>query len=135
MWLVGVASVLFLYLYEQTAEGNAQRQALALEHERSLPGVILASRKEFFVKMEDLNSLGNAAIIRAVRSLLMLVPTDARVVQDIETFGPQSGGGASEDSQEKPESAQTVLEHLFSTSGPSPTQLLYNLEVATCTCM
>lgn len=119
----------FLVFPEQTVEGNAQRQALALDHERCLPGVILASRKEFFVKMEELNSLGNAAIIRAVRSLLMLVPTDVCVVQHIETFAPQSGGGASEDSQEKPACAQTVLEHLFSTSGPSPTQLLYNLEV------
>ena len=81
--------------------------------------------------MEELCSLGNASIIKAVRQLLMLVPTNVRIAQAIEVFGPQSGGGASEDSQEKVASPQCVLEQLFSTSGTSPTQLLYNLEVHT----
>lgn len=116
----------------QTAEGNAQRQALAAEQERNLPGVILASKEEFFVKMEELCALGSASIIRGVRNLLMLVPTDSRVTQAMEFFGStQSGGGASEDSQEKLQSPQMVLEQLFSTSGTSPTQLLYNMEAST----
>ena len=63
----------------------------------------------------------------------MLVPTDARLAQAVEVLGPaQSEGGASEDSQEKLLSPQAVLEQLFSTSGTSPTQLLYNLEVGVC---
>ena len=59
----------------------------------------------------------------------MLVPTDSRKMQAMEVFSPQAGGGASDDSQGNLASPQTVLEQLFSTSGNSPTQLLYNLEV------
>jgi hypothetical protein len=91
--------------------------------------VILASREEFFIKMEDLCSLGSSSIIKAVRNLLMLVPTDTRKAQAVEVFTPQAGGGASGDSQGDSSTPQAVLEQLFSTSGTSPTQLLYNLEV------
>ena len=119
----------------QTAEGNAQRQALANEHERNLPGVILASRKEFFIKLEELCALGSPSVIWEVRNLLLLVPTDPRVAQAVEVFAPQDvGGGASEDSSPSSQdgsrlSPQMVLDQLFSTSGTTPTQLLYNLEV------
>ena len=50
-------------------------------------------------------------------------------MQAMEVFSPQAGGGASDDSQGDLASPQAVLEQLFSTSGNSPTQLLYNLEV------
>lgn len=96
--------------------------------------MILASREEFFTKMEELCALESASVIKGVRNLLMLVPTDTRVAQAMEAFGPaQSGGGASSgESQEKQLSPKAVLEQLFSTSGTSPTQLLYNLEVSHC---
>ena len=116
----------------QTSEGNAQRQSLANEQERNLPGVILASREEFFIKMEKLCSLGSTRVIKEVRNLLMLVPTDSRILQALEVFSPQLGGGASEDLQEKGSTPQKVLEQLFSPSGTSSTQLLYHLEVCTC---
>ena len=75
--------------------------------------------------------MGNAQVIMGVRNLLRLIPTDSRVLQALEAFGPQSGGGASEDSQENV-TPKTVLEKYFSTSETTPTQLLYNLEVCTC---
>ena len=89
------------------SHANVQRQALAAEHERNLPGLIFASKEEFFIKMEDLCSLGSSSIIKAVRNLLMLAPTDSRKMQAMEVFSPQAGGGA----------LQAVLEQLFSTSG------------------
>lgn len=82
--------------------------------------------------MEELCALCSPSIIKEVRNLLLLVPTDTRVAQVIEVFEPpQLGGGASEDSQGVSCTPQTVLEELFSTSETSPTQLLYNLEVRT----
>ena len=50
-------------------------------------------------------------------------------MQAREVFSPQAGGGASDDSQANLASPQAVWEQLFSTSGNSPTQLLYILEV------
>ena len=112
----------------QTKEGNAQRQALALEQEKCLPGVIMASRKELFERLEQLCGLGSSRVINGVRNLLMLIPTDRTVSDVMEVFTHQTPGGASED----PDSAltpQAVLEEYISPSSTSPTQLLYNLEV------
>lgn len=131
---ISLVTCMYLSLFPSPLEISLQqnpegRQALAAEYERNLPGVILASKEEFFVKMEDLCGLGSSSIIKAVRNLLMLVPTDSRRMQAMEVFSPQAGGGASDDSQANSASPQAVLEQLFSTSGNSPTQLLYNLEV------
>ena len=122
------AQYVTLYHYVQTKEGNAQRQALAHEQEKNLPGVIMASRKKLFDKLEQLCVLGNAHVITGVRNLLMLIPTDRSVSDVLEVFTHQTPGGASED----PDSAlspQAVLEKYFTPSSASPTQLLYNLEV------
>ncbi len=110
-------------------EGNAQRQALAEEMERNLPGVLLASRKIFFDKLEELCSLGCPSITAQVRRLLLLVPTNTRILQALEVFGSRPGGGASEDAQQDSASPSSVLADLFSSSRTTSTQLLYNLEV------
>ena len=86
--------------------------------------------------MEELCALGSPSIIREVRNLLLLVPTDPRVGQAVEVFAPQdAGGGASEDSSPSSQdgscpSPQAVLDQLFSASSNKPTQLLYNLEAS-----
>lgn len=126
--LILVPCINYEHLNKQTKEGNAQRQALAQEQERGLPGVIMASRKELFDKLEQLCILGSARVITGVRNLLMLIPTDRSVSDVLEVFTHQTPGGASED----PDSAltpQAVLEKYVSPSIASPTQLLYNLEV------
>ena len=114
----------------QTKEGNIQRQALAQEQERNLPGVIMASRKELFDKLEQLCALGSARVITGVRNLLMLIPTDRTVSDMLEVFTHQTPGGASED-PDTPLTPQAVLEKFITPSSTSPTQLLYNLEVHT----
>ena len=114
----------------QTKEGNTQRQALAQEQERNLPGVIMAGRKELFDKLEQLCILGSARVIAAVRNLLMLIPTDRTVSDVLEVFAHQTPGGASED-PDTPLTPQAVLEKYITPSNTSPTQLLYNLEVCT----
>ena len=116
----------------QTKEGNTQRQALAQEQERSLPGVIMAGRKELFDKLEQLCALGSARVITGVRNLLMLIPTDYNVSDMLEVFTHQTPGGASED-PDTLLTPQAVLEKYITPSNTSPTQLLYNLEVQ-CTC-
>jgi len=113
----------------QTAEGNAQRQALAEELERNLPGVLLASRNIFFEKLEELCALGCSQVTAQVRRLLLLVPTNPSILQAMEVFGPRPGGGASDDARSDSVSPKTVLGDLFSTSRTTSTQLLYNLEV------
>ena len=98
--------------------------------EKNLPGVILASRGVFFLKLEKLCSLGCPRVTLEVRNLLILVPSNPRIVQALEVFGPHpGGGGASDDSPSEDVSPQAVLDRLLSTSRMSYTQLLYNLEV------
>ena len=78
-------------------EGNAQRQALTAEHDQGS------------YQMEDLYS---SSIVKAVRNLLMPVPTDSRKMQAMEVFSPQAGGGASDDSQgnlASPQCSKTAL--------------------------
>lgn len=81
------------------------------------------------MKLEELCSLGSPHVTREVRALLILVPTNTRIIQALEVLGPRPGGGASDDSQSEGISPQFVLEELFSTIETSSTQLLYNLEV------
>ena len=97
--------------------------------ERNLPGVLLASRKIFFDKLEELCSLGCPYVTAQVRKLLFLVPTNSRIIQAMEVFGSRPGGGASDDARPDSSSPSSVLSDLFSTSQTTSTQLLYNLEV------
>ena len=114
--------------HAQSKEGNAERQALGLEQERCLPGVVMASSTTTFDKLEELCDIGNPRIIATVRSLLMLIPTDHRISETLEMFTSSTPGGASEDPQ-SPASPQTILDEYFNPSNTSPTKLLYNLEV------
>jgi len=112
----------------ESKEGEAQRQALAQEQERALPGVIMSNKKEVFDKLEQLCELGDPGVIMGVRSLLMLLPTNHQIMEALEVFTYQPPEGASEDPHSPP-SPQAVLEEFFGTNNTSPTQLLYNLEV------
>lgn len=117
-------------------EGSAQRQALARDMEQSLPGVIMATQTEVFSKLEHLCSMESSKVIKAVRGLLMLIPTDHRIaeVMNVFTHTPLEGPGATED-PDTPTTPQGVLGKYFSTSCTSPTQLLYNLEVKSQLCL
>lgn len=81
-----------------------------------------------FDRLEDLCQLGNSAIIKRVRSLLMLIPTDPRPVEAMEIFTHQASQGASDDPQNSG-SPHTILRDYFDPSQTTPTKLLYNLEV------
>lgn len=111
-------------------EGNEQRQALARDMELNLPGVIMATQTETFLRLEHLCSLKSSKVISAVRGLLMLIPTDHMIAEqmDIFTHVPLESAGATEDSNVAI-SPQGVLTKHLSTMSTSPTQLLYNLEV------
>ncbi len=102
------------------------------EMEQNLPGVIMASQPEVFTKLEHLCTLGCSEVTKAVRGLLMLIPTDHRLseVMDVFTHAPLEGAGATED-HATPTTPQAVLTNYFSPTNTSPTQLLYNLEVKT----
>ena len=112
----------------QSAEGVSQRQSMAQEQERSLPGVIISRQKAVFDRLEDLCQMGNSAIITRVRSLLMLIPTDPRPVEAMEIFTHQAPQGASEDPQNSA-SPHTILRDYFDPSKTTPTKLLYSLEI------
>ena len=91
----------------------------------------MASQTEIFSKLEALCSLGSPEVIKAVRGLLMLIPTDTHIteVMDVFTHTPLEGAGVT-DSADTPTTPQAVLSKFFSPANTSPTLLLYNLEVS-----
>ncbi|CAI8010592.1 Ubiquitin carboxyl-terminal hydrolase 24, partial [Geodia barretti] len=112
----------------ETTEGTSQRQSLGQEQEKSLPGVILSRQKAVFDRLEDLCQMSSSSIIFRVRSLLMLIPTDPRPVENMEIFTHTTPQGASEDPQ-SPASPHTVLRDYFDPAKTTPTRLLYSLEI------
>ena len=96
--------------------------------EKSLPGVILSRQKAVFDRLEDLCQMSSSSIIFRVRSLLMLIPTDPRPVENMEIFTHTTPQGASEDPQ-SPASPHTVLRDYFDPAKTTPTRLLYSLEI------
>jgi ubiquitin carboxyl-terminal hydrolase 9/24 len=104
----------------RTSDGQTNQAAVALKEEKTLPGVLLVSFQGFFEVLEDLASTTNAEITAAVRSLLMLIPTNPQILKDITSFA---------ESGHLDEVGSRVIEKLFDHKKNSPTQLLYNFEV------
>ena len=113
--------------------------------EQTLPGVILASDPKIFQRLEQICCLGDVPVgggdqlecglrsklIRGVRSVLLLVPTDPRVRSSLEGFSLHSPKGASDDTH-TPLPPDAILKDYLDASHISPYQLLYNMEVWVC---
>eukprot|EP00731_Ephydatia_muelleri_P019119 Em0011g1159a len=68
-------------------------------------------------------------LIRGVRSVLLLIPTDPRVRSSLEGFSHHSPKGASDDTHTSLLPPDAILKDYLDASRISPYQLLYNMEV------
>lgn len=114
--------------------------------EQALPGLILASDPKTFQRLEQICCLGDipvggggqmecvlrSKLIRGVRSVLLLIPTDPRVRSSLEGFSHHSPKGASDDTHTSLLPPDAILKDYLDASRISPYQLLYNMEVWGC---
>jgi ubiquitin carboxyl-terminal hydrolase 9/24 len=108
---------------------NVERLKIALKQERLLPGVIMATERDIFSKLETLCKLEEPRITAVVRALLSLLPINQKVLEALEVFiHPSTSQGATDDTGPQP-SPQHVLDSLFNASNILPTILVYNIEV------
>ncbi|XP_065904481.1 ubiquitin carboxyl-terminal hydrolase 24-like isoform X2 [Dysidea avara] len=112
-------------------EGQQQRAQLAAEFERALPGVMMASERSVFIKLEQLSCMTDSRIVQAVRNLLMLLPTDSKVLEELDrlTQSPPTDGASDDISKGNTQSPTVILQNLFDPSKVPATKLLYHLEV------
>ncbi|XP_071953763.1 ubiquitin carboxyl-terminal hydrolase 24-like [Antedon mediterranea] len=107
------------------------RTAYAMELERSLPGVVMATGGQVFEMLYQLADLDEPRITERVRNLLRLIPTDPSVVEALDNICRNNEDAESlEGSPVK--AHRQVLQDLFTTSSQSSMsafRVLYNLEV------
>ncbi|XP_033116308.1 ubiquitin carboxyl-terminal hydrolase 24-like [Anneissia japonica] len=116
---------------EQSTVSFQPRTAYAMELERSLPGVVMATGGQVFEMLYQLADLDETKITQRVRNLLRLIPTDPSIIEALDNICRYNDDAENnEGSPGKP--PRQVLQDLFTTSSHSSMsafRVLYNLEV------
>ncbi|XP_015755638.1 PREDICTED: ubiquitin carboxyl-terminal hydrolase 24-like [Acropora digitifera] len=116
---------------DEASASGSNRQTFALEQEKMMPGVIMATECKAFDKLYQLAELEEPSITVRVQRLLMLLPTDPDVQEGLESIGQQFSLSCSPGSMDDRMSSTVNLQDMFKcvTPGMSPFRILYNLEV------
>ncbi|EDO44319.1 predicted protein, partial [Nematostella vectensis] len=129
-------SVTMVPTREEASASGCNRQSIALEQERMIPGVLMATECKAFDKLYQLAELEEPSITAHVQKLVMLLPTDPQVQEALDCIGQQftlscSPGGSSLDESSSLSPIDINLKSMFrcTSVGMSPFRVLYNLEV------
>lgn len=116
---------------DEASASGSNRQTFALEQEKMMPGVIMATECKAFDKLYQLAELEEPSITVRVQRLLMLLPTDPDVQEALESIGQQFSISCSPGSVDDRLLSTANLQNMFKciTPGMSPFRILYNLEV------
>lgn len=116
---------------DEASASGSNRQTFALEQEKMMPGVIMATECKAFDKLYQLAELEEPSITVRVQRLLMLLPTDPDVQEGLESIGQQFSLSCSPGSMDDRMASTVNLQDMFKcvTPGMSPFRILYNLEV------
>lgn len=116
---------------DESSASGSNRQTYALEQERMMPGVIMATECKAFDKLYQLAELEEPSITVRVQRLLMLLPTDPDVQEALDSIGKQYNISCSPGGTDDRMLSMTNLQNMFKCvmPGMSPFRILYNLEV------